>query len=337
MGILGFLLFFVALILMKDGAKGLEPLLHDHLEITNIADSLGFGWLSAAIILSGSPIAAAATAMLSASTLQPAQALMMITGSRMGASLVVLLLGFLYAIREKERWTALTAGVLSLLIVGSAQLLAMPVGLWMLSRGWFSSLSLPLLDRLAGSVNQGMGPVLAFLGTFLSEEALFAIGVGLIMLSFRLFDRALPEMRLKETSLGQISRLIYRPEIMFLMGLVITLLTMSVSVSVGILVPLSARGYVRRENIVPYILGANISTLGDTLLAAALLGHGEAVAVVLVQMVSVTLVSLPIVTLLYWPYERAISRGLSWITRNRRNFIIFLSIVLLIPILLVLL
>lgn len=336
-GGLGFMLFLVALMLMKDGAKGLEPLLQNHLQVTNAADSLGFGWLSAAVILSGSPIAAASVAMLSAGTLQTPQAFTMITGSRMGASLVVLLLGFLYALRERERWTALTAGVLSLLIVGSAQLLALPVGLWMLNWRRFNTLSLPALERLAGGMNRGMSPLLTLLGSFLPEWALFLTGVGLAMFSFRLFDRALPQMQLKGTELGQINRLVYRPEIMFLMGLVVTLITMSVSVSVGILVPLSARGYVRRENIIPYILGANISTLGDTLLAAALLGHSEAVAVVLVQMIAVTLVSLPIAVLLYWPYERAISRGLNWITRSRRNFTIFLSIVLLIPILLILL
>ena len=65
----GFLLFTLALGLMKEGAGELAPLLGGHLEITNGADSLGFGWLTACLVLSGSPVAAAAMALLSADAL----------------------------------------------------------------------------------------------------------------------------------------------------------------------------------------------------------------------------------------------------------------------------
>ena len=54
-------------------------------------------------------------------------------------------------------------------------------------------------------------------------------------------------------------------------GALVTLLTLSVSVSLSVLVPLNHRGYVRRENVIPYIMGAGITTFVDTLLAALLL------------------------------------------------------------------
>ncbi|HEC35209.1 MAG TPA: hypothetical protein ENI39_01585, partial [Anaerolineae bacterium] len=116
LGLCGFLLFVLALALMKEGAGGLASLLHDHLEVTNAADSMGFGWLMACVVLSGSPAAAAAMALLRADALRPIQAFAMVTGSRMGASFTILLLGFVYALRERERWAALTAGVLSFLL-----------------------------------------------------------------------------------------------------------------------------------------------------------------------------------------------------------------------------
>jgi Na+/phosphate symporter len=144
-------------------------------------------------------------------------------------------------------------------------------------------------------------------------------------------------MRLERTDFSQVPRLVYRPEIMFLMGLVITLLTMSVSISVGILVPLSARGYMRRENIIPYILGANISTLVDTLVAAALLGDPRAVTVVVTHMVCAAIVSLLLILVAYRSFERAISDALAWITSQRRNFALFLGVILVIPVVLILL
>jgi sodium-dependent phosphate cotransporter len=169
----------------------------------------------------------------------------------------------------------------------------------------------------------------------LPEWALFVLGTGLIILSFQLFDKALPQLRFERAGLHRTSRLIYRPVVMFFMGLLVTLLTMSVSVSIGILVPLSARGYVRRENIMPYVLGANISTMIDTLAAAVLLGTPQAVSVVVAHMLSAIIVSIPIVVLAYEPYSRLMSGALEWTMESRRNFGIFLGAFFLIPIALI--
>lgn len=338
LAIAGLLLFVLALELMKEGAKGLAPFLRGHLEITHVADSLGFGWLMAYLILSGSPVAAAAVALLSARALTALQGFTMIAGSRLGASSIVLLIGFIYhALRGQERWIAYTPGVLSFIITGSLQLAAVPLGLLLLGQGWTVSLSPPSLERLSVGVNRGLDPLLRPLAALLPDGALFVLGVGLAMLSFRLFDQVTPQIRLERTDFDQVPRLVYRPEVMFLTGLAITLVTMSVSLSVSILVPLSARGYMRRENIIPYILGANISTMVDTLIAAALLGDPQAVAVVLTYLICATLASLPIVLLAYRPYEWAVSRLLAWITRRRRNFAFFLAVIVLLPVVLILL
>jgi CRP-like cAMP-binding protein len=80
--------------------------------------------------------------------------------------------------------------------------------------------------------------------------------------------RALPEMSADRSSFQRIGRLVYRPMAMFLLGCAVTSVTLSVSVSLSILVPLSAKGLVRRENTLPYIMGANITTFIDTLVAA---------------------------------------------------------------------
>jgi Na+/phosphate symporter len=88
---------------------------------------------------------------------------------------------------------------------------------------------------------------------------------------------------------------------MFLLGSAVTLLSMSVSVSVGLLVPLSARGYVRRENVIPYIMGANITTFIDTLIASILMNNPHSFTIVFVEMLSVSLVSLTVLTTLYRP------------------------------------
>jgi sodium-dependent phosphate cotransporter len=136
--------------------------------------------------------------------------------------------------------------------------------------------------------------------------------------------------------LGQVHRLLYRPIVNFILGAGVTALTMSVSVSLSLLVPLSARGYIRRENVIPYILGANITTFIDTLIAAALLTNPAAVTVVLVQMISVTTVSLIILATSFQFYERTIERLVTIIGRRRRNLLVYIVLVLGIPLALLL-
>jgi len=335
-GLAALLLFVLALEMMKAGAGALAPLLRGHLNIQHAADSLGLGWLLAYVVLSGSPAAAIAMALLSADALNQIQAFAMVTGSRMGASLIVLLIGFIYVLRGHERWTVLSTGVLSLLLTASVQLPALGVGALMLREGWLGTTDWPWLARISVGLNSVLAPFVGPITTILPDWASFVVGGGLITISLQLFDKALPELRFEKAGLHRTSRLVYRPAVMFALGLLVTVLTLSVSVSIGILVPLSARGYIRRENIMPYILGANVSTMIDTLAAAMLLGTPQAVTVVMAHMFSAIIVSLPLVALAYDPYERLMSNALEWTMESRRNFALFTSAFLLIPIVLIL-
>lgn len=53
-------LFVLAISLMKDGARSVVPLVRNLLAVTNTGNALGFGWLFSYVIMSGSPVAAAA-------------------------------------------------------------------------------------------------------------------------------------------------------------------------------------------------------------------------------------------------------------------------------------
>jgi Na+/phosphate symporter len=124
---------------------------------------------------------------------------------------------------------------------------------------------------------------------------------------------------------------------MFLLGASITLISMSVSVSLSILVPMSQRGFVRRENVIPYIMGANITTFIDTLLAAVLLDNSAAFTVVLAEMLSITIVSLIVLALFYRLYQEKMLELVNVITRNNRNLAIFMVTILVVPLILLIL
>ena len=96
-------LFILAIQLMKEGAKALAPTLTNSPLFSNPFSTLGAGWLGAYIVLSGSPVAAVALSLYVGGVSTELQTFTMLSGSRLGASFVVLLVGFLYAVRNRGR------------------------------------------------------------------------------------------------------------------------------------------------------------------------------------------------------------------------------------------
>jgi len=330
-------LFVLALELMKAGTRGLAPLTNDLLHIDHPIGGLGFGWFSSYLVLSGSPVAAVALTFLDVGAIGPHTAFAMIVGSRIGSSLVVVLIGLVYMLRGYRKGTSLLVGLLALIVTVTIYVFALPLGLIMLSVPMATvRISLPPEAGVASLIDLLFGPPVELASAILPDWGVFLLGLGATVLSLNLIDRSLPELDLEEHVFGRVSRLLYRRGVTFVLGMALTLLTMSVSVSLGLLVPLSVRGYVRRENLVPYIMGCNISTFVDTLIAGILLRNPMATDVVLIQMVGILLVSLVVLALFYHTYERLMLRIALWLNQRRERLFVFFVLVLLLPLALVL-
>lgn len=332
--ILSLVLFIQAITLMKSSAHGLSPLIRNFFKISNAANSLGFGWLFAYTIMSGSPVAAAALTFFDIGVIGQFDTFTMITGSRLGANFIVILIGFLYVLRGRNRATSLSMGVLSLVIAASINLPALLVGGILLKADWFSQIQ--FTPWLHSSSNSMIEAISYFLITHLPAWIVFFFGLSLSLVSFKLFDQCLPEMTIKDSQVGWMSRLVYRPIVMFFLGALITSISMSVSISLSILVPLSNRGFVRRENVIPYIMGANITTFFDTLLASVLLKNPHAFMIVFVEMLSIMIISLLILMFTFHPYQRIAINFSKWVTDSNQNLAIFMVSIFLIPLILIL-
>jgi hypothetical protein len=327
-------LFILAITLMKDGANGLAPLMDEFFSIDSLANSLGFGWSSAYLIMSGSPVAASALAFFNNGTIDQYDTFAMITGSRLGASFIVILIGFVYVLRGRDRATSLSMGLLSLTVTITTYIPSFFLGIYILRSGWLDEWEIQAGQSLISVFDRLIFPISNFVSGLFAEWFVFLIGLGIIMLSFNLFDKCLPQMALKESQLGQVSRLVYHPLVMFALGILITMISMSVSLSLSILVPLSNRGFIRRENVIPYIMGANITTFVDTLLAAALLDVPSAFTIVLTGMISISIVSIILLLTFSHFYQVYTLKFVSWITLSNRNLAIFILVIFATPILL---
>ncbi|MBI3817167.1 MAG: hypothetical protein HY286_00635 [Planctomycetes bacterium] len=328
--VIGLVVFIFALELIKKGAGGLKELFAV-VGVHGIAGALGFGWLMACVVLSGSPVAAISLALLAGGTLNREESFAMIAGSRLGASFVVLLIGAIDDLRNRRQEKRSSyVGVAAILVTAIVYIPALLAGYVGLERGVFEGLQFEG-RALNSAVDFIYGPITRAIVSVVPRFIIFIAGVLTLLAGLKMFDKALPDFAEGEGPVGMKRGVIYRPWVMFLFGLAVTSLTMSVSVSISILVPLTAKGHVRRENLFPYMLGANITTFIDTLFAGALVGHPDAVRIVALIMVCVTILSLPIVFIFPYAFERFVDRVARRVTSNAKSLLFFVALLFGIP------
>jgi hypothetical protein len=324
-------LFVLAIQLMKEGAKALAPTLEDSPLFSNAVSTLGFGWLGAYIVLSGSPIAAVALSLYVGGATTQLQTFTMLSGSRLGASFVVLLVGFLYALRNRgrNRGESIGMGVLALSLTAVVYVPGMLIGYAILKAGILDGIHWSASGDVLSVVDVIWGPVVDLI-TRLPGWTLLPIGLGLILLAFRLLDNVLPQLD-GERHGGDKGSWMKRPWPMFGLGCLVATLTLSVSVALTLLVPLASRGYITRRESIPYIMGANITTLADTLVAAMILGNPVAVQIVLAEAIAVSIVSLFYLAVLYGPLTRGIMALDEWVVSTNRRLWFFVAILFVLP------
>ncbi|HJU57697.1 MAG TPA: hypothetical protein VJ774_03060 [Actinomycetota bacterium] len=324
-------LFVLAIQLMKEGAKAIAPSLEGSPLFSNAFSTLGAGWLGAYIVLSGSPIAAVALSLFVGGATTELQTFTMLSGSRLGASFIVLLVGFLYAVRNRGRNRAesIGMGVLALSLTALVYVPGMIIGYGILKAGILDGIQWSASSDVLSIVDYIWGPALDLL-TELPEWSLLPFGLGLILLSFKLLDRVLPQLD-GERHGGTRAEMLKRPWPMFALGCVVATLTLSVSVALTVLVPLASRGYINREQSIPYIMGANITTLADTLIAAMVLGNAVAVHIVLAEAIAVSIVSLFLLAFLFGPMKRWIMALDEWVVSSDRHLWLFVAVLFVLP------
>jgi Na+/phosphate symporter len=324
-------LFVLAIQLMKEGAKALAPSLSGSPLFSNAFSTLGAGWLGAYIVLSGSPIAAVALSLYVGGAMTELQTFTMLSGSRLGASFVVLLVGFLYAVRNRghNRAEAIGMGVLALSLTAVVYIPGMIIGYWILKSGMLDGIQMHASEDVLSLVDYIWGPALDLL-TRMPGWTLLPVGLAIVLISFKLLDRVLPQLD-GEHHGGKRADWLRRPWPMFALGCIVATLTLSVSVALTLLVPLASRGYVKRREAIPYIMGANITTLADTLVAAMVLGNAVAVQIVLAQAIAVGIISLLLLAFVYRPLVESLMRLDEWVVASNRRLWLFVAVLFVLP------
>jgi len=331
--------FVGALQLMKTGASGLAFLEPGGFFVRNAGSTLGLGWLAALVVLSGSPVAATSLTLVAAgegagatAALTETQGYTMLAGSRLGAAFVVLLTAVIYALRsgKGERVAPVSTAVMALCTTALIYVPAAFLGFAILKWDPFQTLNLTFPTAFGSLVHVLYGGMLSAI-----EDApatlVFLGGLAALLAAFKLLDTVVPPMHAATIDQQKLDRL-RKKWAMFGLGCLVALVTMSVSVALTVLVPLVAKGYAKREDILPYIMGANITTLGDTMVAAFALDSPAAVRIVLAGVLSATFLSVVLLTFFYPQIRTAIWRFQRMIVKSTPRLAIFTAALFIVPI-----
>jgi hypothetical protein len=254
----------------------------------------------------------------------------------------VLTVSFIYALRSgadrEQRRASVSIGIYALVLTALVYLPALAVALPLLRGGAFDGLHLAAPGAVLNIVTTIISPIVDTIESVVPETdgLLFLAGLALLLVSVRLVDVALPEAA-DAAHLEEHTDWRSRKWMMFAVGSLVALVTMSVSVALTVLVPAVSKGYFRRRQVMPYILGANITTLGDTLLTAFLVGKPEAVHVVLAELSCITVVTLLLLTTSYAQLQVGVTRFTDWILDSRTRLGCFVGVLFVVPLLLILL
>jgi sodium-dependent phosphate cotransporter len=323
---------------MKTGAASLSILQDDGFLVENAGTTLGLGWLGALLVLSGSPIAATSLALVAGGEQLAAgldgftelQGFTMLTGSRLGAAFVVLVTAAIFAMRapDGERKAPVTCAMFCLFATAMIYVPGAFVGAALLRWDTFGSLELRPPSVFVDIVDLAYGGIVDRAESWPSG-LVFLLGLGCLLVAFKLVDTVLPT--LDEATLSARGGWLTRKWPMFLLGCAVALVMMSVSVALSVLVPLVAKRYVKVDHVLPYIMGANITTLGDTLLAAFAVDSPAAVRIVLAQLLVSTLLSLIVLVFFYMQALKAMWKLQVLGAKSPRRLAIFTATLFLIP------
>jgi sodium-dependent phosphate cotransporter len=311
----------------------IEPVLDRH--VAGILPALGAGWLGAYVALNGSVIAAIGVSLFDAGLLSVTQLFLLIIGSRLGSAAIVVLIGAAdfaqrheYSLRQ-----ATSLGFLVFLVTHTIYLPAAVLGLLALEVLGVGTVAIDSFPEMQGRGLAFFRPVTIAITARIGAPAALLVALVGVIASLRLLDRlfaGLEQERLRQRLL----RVLSRRWMSFGLGVVVTGVTTSVAFSLGVVVPLYNRGFVERDEVIPYVLGASLGTLSDTLVVALALESTTSVAVVLLVLALAGVVT-TVAVATYGRYARLVTAVHDWILRDRRRFVAVVVTLVLVPLVLV--
>lgn len=331
------LLFLFAVQLLGTATEAAKPLIERFLVRVVVGDgsALGLSWLVTYGLTNGSVVAALALSLFRSELVTVSALFLMIVGSRLGGSAIVILIGAFDYLQDPHRQSfseGTSLGLLTFLITFTIYVPVAVLGFVVLRTAEAEFLELTGGLSIPVQSLQVFYPVTEVVVRLLGAGLALIVALAVLLASLWLFDELLERVH-TETIRTYVFGYFERRWMAFAIGIVITALTTSVAFSLGVVVPLYNRKFVRRDEIVPYILGANIGTFFDTLVVAFVLETPAGVSIVLL-VVGIATVLTVLALIEYDSYARFVDDTQNRLVTDRRYFVGFGVLLVVVPVIL---
>lgn len=317
-------LFLVGVKMLENGVKGLGSDTAGGLfdGITNPVAALFVGILATVLVQSSSVTTATIVGLVAAGQLPMETAVPMIMGANIGTTVTNTIVSLGSARQDEGFRLAFTAATMhdffNLIAVAILLPLEVATGFLQTIATWMSELLPAGQDAtfdspIKGAVKWGAKQFQHIIEFFVENETAVAVllivgGIIIIFITLTYITKNMKVLIASRIETSMNAALAKSGTVGMMVGVLVTVMVQSSSITTSILVPLVASGILLVRNAYPITLGANIGTTITALLAALATGTVDGMTIALVHLlfnVSAILIIYPIPKIRYIPVELA--------------------------------
>jgi sodium-dependent phosphate cotransporter len=337
--ILSIYFFISAIVLIKNSAKIIGVVLAETivLLIRDTTSAVFAGWISTALLHSSGAFDSIICAFASSGVLPLNLSVATIIGAEIGTTVTPFLISVLERMKGKGDVGAAFNVTMSHVLYNLFTLaIFYPLELYF---GTFSKIAewgtgqfikitwLNSVPDLLDSITPWVKPLISFIGPW---TGLLAGGL-LLLLALGAVEKYMTEIFSMPRSWNLIRSTFTKPLRAFIAGFVFTVFVPSTTVMVSLLVPLATSGIFKAEYyILPYILGANIGTVFDVMIAAMATGDPIALGVWLVHL-TINLVGALIFMPFLDPFARLTRIVAEYVSKDPKTTLIITALFHILP------
>ncbi len=286
---------------------------------------LFIGILATSLIQSSSSTTSIVVGMVGVGILTVPNAIPIIMGANIGTSVTNTLVSLAHINRSQEFRRSFAASTVHDFFNILSVLVILPVQYFTNFLGGAASLLGEQFQSVGGlklfnPIKAVTIPMVKLLVGWIGEHPWLLLAISLILLLFSL-KRLVDVLRVLVVEKAEVwfDRVLFRTAVRaFVVGLLLTILAQSSSITTSLIIPMAGAGILTLEQIFPYTLGANIGTTFTAILASLAIGNVSAVIVAFVHLLfNITGI------VIWWPLRKLpiyLSRKISDLALKNRLF-----------------
>ncbi len=308
--------FSLALIKVSSASLGEAIFSLTKNEISEI-NAFGFGWLASLVTQSSGAAAATLIIFNLAGVIGPVILIYMIIGTRIGTSITALFVAFLVHAKRRDFRHGFEIGLANLVYAVPIAILMLLVefftGFFYRTGNYFMVSDSKFTPDFMGLI---ISPLIKIF-SFIPDNLNIILGILILIISLKNIPKFMINIWGEDYLKEKINKFLGKKWKSFMLGMGVTALLMSTSITITFLIPLVVTRITKLKKVIPYMIGANLGGVSEIVLGGIVLGSRALPAVFAYVSFSVIGLLWMLNTDLLWKITKFISKKTLHISRKR--------------------